>query len=166
MTLDDAKHWLKKYAERYAPDAGIAEMIRTVLAALERQTVFATIGANDADVDLLLERFDQTAPELQRKIVVAFVVKAHAAEAERDALKEQVIELSEGYAMSGYADRIRHLAEERDAALAREVALREALLYLYESGPTSGNNESERAALVQAKAALAAPAPQLAMWSG
>lgn len=40
----------------------------------------AKIELTDAEVDVLLERFDQTEPKLQRRIIATFVAKAIEAE--------------------------------------------------------------------------------------
>src|SRR6185436_18855070 len=48
----------------------------------------------DADVDFLLERFDLTEPALQRKIVVAFMVKASRAAADLTAARDLADEMA------------------------------------------------------------------------
>lgn len=42
----------------------------------------------DAEIDMLLERFDQTEPTLQRRIVVQFMLNAEQMRAERDKLQK------------------------------------------------------------------------------
>lgn len=42
----------------------------------------------DAEVNMLLERFDQTDPKLQRRIVVQFMLNAEQMRAERDKLQK------------------------------------------------------------------------------
>lgn len=49
---------------------------------------------SDSEVDILLERFDQTEPALQRRIVAAFIQKAMLAEAENARLRKSIELLS------------------------------------------------------------------------
>lgn len=67
---------------------------------------------SDAEIDIILERFDQTEPTLQRKIVAAIFVKAERLERERDGANDNLKRMVSGF-RSHLGDLIRRIGPAR-----------------------------------------------------